>query len=109
MSAQALLEENLKNIDFSKRKEIAVARLAEQLEVMLPKQKAYIEKSVPLSNQRVFADSFSGSKAKAIKAKCLSCCNFSKDDITHCTVLICPLHTVRPYQSKSANDSEDED
>ena len=100
---------HLEGIDRTKNKEISEARLQEQLLRLHPKQKDYIEKSVQYTSRKLFADSFEGSRAKAVKAKCLSCCNFSKDDITYCAVLICPLHTVRPYQSKSENDSEDED
>lgn len=41
----------------------------------------------------------------AIKAKCFVCCGGGQDDgvrvrIRECTVVICPLHVHRPYQTK---------
>ncbi len=34
----------------------------------------------------------------AIKAMCLSCSCFVREEITHCQVALCPLHAYRPYQ-----------
>jgi hypothetical protein len=63
------------------------------------KQKAYVTKTIPSQHQNLFVQAFSGnSKAAAIKAKCLACCNLDREEITHCTVQICPLWPVRPYQ-----------
>lgn len=38
-----------------------------------------------------------GSPRQAIKAKCLTCANFVREEIEHCTVITCPLHAFRPY------------
>jgi len=40
------------------------------------------------------------SKAIAVKAKCLDCCNWIAKEITLCTAETCPLWPVRPYQKK---------
>lgn len=65
------------------------------------KQKAYVTKTIPSTHQNLFVQAFSGnSKAAAIKAKCLACCNLDREEITHCTVQICPLWPVRPYQEE---------
>lgn len=40
------------------------------------------------------------SPRQAIKAKCLDCCCFNRDEVKHCPVVLCPLHTYRPYQDK---------
>ncbi len=42
----------------------------------------------------------SGSPRQAIKAKCLACSNWQREEIADCTVLICPLHPWRPFQVK---------
>ena len=46
--------------------------------------------------ERAFAGT--ASPREAIKAKCLDCSNFDRDEITHCAVVLCPLHAYRPYQ-----------
>ena len=64
---------------------------------MTPKQSIYTAQTPPLYRgvlERSFAG---GSKAAAIKAKCLTCANFERAEITHCTVEVCPLWRVRPY------------
>jgi hypothetical protein len=44
--------------------------------------------------------------AAAIKQKCLACCNYSREDVRECGVVICPLNPYRPYQD---DDSPGED
>jgi hypothetical protein len=39
----------------------------------------------------------------AIKAMCLSCACFVREEITHCQVTLCPLHAYRPYQLPAAS------
>ncbi len=57
--------------------------------------------TVPASLRGVFERAFGGkSRATAIRAKCLDCCHFSRAEVAGCTVVICPLHSVRPYQQK---------
>ena len=36
----------------------------------------------------------------AIKAQCLHCVGYIRDDVTHCTGYSCPLWAYRPYQIK---------
>jgi hypothetical protein len=38
------------------------------------------------------------SLTKRIKAKCLDCSSYQKDEITNCNIEFCPLYQVRPYQ-----------
>ena len=45
--------------------------------------------------EHVFADN--PSRARAIKAKCLDCSCFQREEIVRCTVKSCPLWLVRPY------------
>ena len=54
------------------------------------------------SYRKLFFDVFYGKKSysKAVKAKCLDCACFDKQEITHCEVKTCPLYKVRPYQVK---------
>jgi len=48
---------------------------------------------------KIFYVAYSGkSKAAAIKAKCLECCNLDKTAVSNCTITGCPLWRVRPYQ-----------
>ena len=84
-------------MDAAERLRISKQRVQATLAGLHPKQAEYVEKQLP-SYQRVLAEAFAGSRAKAVKAKCLTCSNFQKDEIQNCTVITCPLHTVRPYQ-----------
>lgn len=38
------------------------------------------------------------SPRSAIKAQCLNCVGYTREDITHCTGYSCPLWAYRPYQ-----------
>jgi len=59
-------------------------------------------KLVPDSQQWLFYQVYTGenSRSKAIKAKCLDCSTFNKEEIKHCEVFTCPLFNFRPYQGK---------
>lgn len=35
----------------------------------------------------------------AIKAKCLDCTGYQKEEVRHCKATACPLFKVRPYQN----------
>ena len=41
------------------------------------------------------------SPRQAIKAKCLDCSNYVRDEVKHCTVVLCPLDSYRPYQDRT--------
>lgn len=58
--------------------------------------------TVPQLHKSKFEKAFAGnSKANALKAKCLECSNFIKEEVKLCPIVLCPLHEYRPYQSKS--------
>ena len=38
------------------------------------------------------------SPREAIKAKCLDCCCWQREEVAHCTVVCCPLWRYRPFQ-----------
>lgn len=63
------------------------------------KQQIYTE-SKPQSTQGLYSKAFNGSKANAIKAKCLDCTCDTREEIRECPVYTCPLWPVRPYQVK---------
>lgn len=41
------------------------------------------------------------SPRKAIKARCLQCSNYQRDEIANCTVYCCALWQFRPFQDKA--------
>jgi hypothetical protein len=50
----------------------------------------------------LFSRAFQGvSKAAAVKAKCIECCNFQKAEVKRCDIEGCPLWRYRPYQNKA--------
>lgn len=100
----------LANLDRAQNQAISEARLKTKISTLSPKQQQFVNNTVPVSQQRVYADAYEGkSNTKAIKAKCLDCCNNSKEDITLCAVEICPLWSVRPYRTKRSEKEEDQD
>lgn len=58
----------------------------------------------PPKSRGILERAFDGtaSKRTAIKAMCLSCSAFDRDEIEHCQVVLCPLHAYRPRFSKKA-------
>ena len=40
------------------------------------------------------------SPRSAIKAQCLICVGYKRDDVSHCTSFSCPLWAYRPYQKQ---------
>lgn len=56
--------------------------------------------NIPAAGQFLFIKIWAkkASKTQAIKAKCLDCVCHQKDEITKCTVKLCPLWHFRPYQ-----------
>jgi hypothetical protein len=51
---------------------------------------------------KVFSQAYSGfSKASAIKAKCIECCNLDKAEVSRCNISGCPLWRYRPYQREA--------
>lgn len=61
----------------------------------------FMEKTPPLYRgwmERAFLGK--ASPRAAIKAMCLSCSCFVREEIANCQVVLCPLHAYRPYQPK---------
>lgn len=72
------------------------------------KQRIYVLLN-PESTRSCHSRAYSGSKANAVKAKCLDCTLNNRDEIKFCAVQTCPLWSVRPYQVKEEGlDDEDE-
>ena len=70
-----------------------------------PTQQLKVDKyllATPVSSRGILSKAFAeeGSPRQAIKAKCLDCCSFDRSEITHCTVVTCPLHPWRPFQEQ---------
>jgi hypothetical protein len=57
----------------------------------------------PVSARGIVARAFAGeaSPRQAIKARCLQCSNYQRDEIRYCTVYGCALWIYRPYQTES--------
>lgn len=58
-----------------------------------------MKKEIPVSFLGFYERALNGSKANAIKAKCLECCCNVREEIRSCEVYTCPLWEVRPYKS----------
>lgn len=69
------------------------------------KLKEYLER-VPASCQGIYKKAYGGSKANAVKAKCLDCTCNQRDEVRNCTAVTCPLWIVRPYQGNVSVDDE---
>lgn len=65
-------------------------------------QRSNYLKLVPRLYRVLMYDVFNGknSYAKAVKAKCLDCAQYQKNEIKKCAVITCPLFEMRPYQDK---------
>lgn len=76
---------------------------------MHEKQSDYLE-NVPPSATGILERAFSrtGGRANAVKAKCLQCCNYVREEVRECTVLLCPLHPWRPFQRKAGTEGQPE-
>ena len=63
------------------------------------RQRAYLLQTPPLSAS-IVARAFLGtaSPRQVLKAKCLSCANWQRDEIESCTVETCPIWRYRPFQ-----------
>ena len=69
---------------------------------MLPSRVKFIE-AAPITVRHVLTQAYGKncSPRAAIKAKCLDCCHWDRKEIKHCTVVLCPLHSFRPFQPKA--------
>jgi hypothetical protein len=81
---------------------------------LTPTQQARVDKYIeatPVLSKGIVSRALAGSSSprQAIKAKCLTCTNFDREEIAECRVVICPLHPYRPFQTQAeAEDEHDE-
>ena len=67
---------------------------------------------MPALSRGLIARSLAGtaSPRQAVKAFCLACTHYNRDEITHCPVWRCPLHAYRPrWPSALAEGSDPSD
>lgn len=57
-----------------------------------------MKKIVPTRFHNVVEKAAKANKASLLKLKCLSCSDYQTNEIKHCTVIDCPLHSFRPYK-----------
>ena len=97
--------------DKASNSQVSKERYVTALQACTEKQQQYIQSdSVLLSYKRTLAEAFtSRSYMKVIKAKCLTCCCFERDEVRNCKVQICPLWNLRPYQDKTKQEDLDEE
>lgn len=79
--------------------------LADRLSNMNKKFKSYFN-NLPKSYQKLFLDLFyaKSNRTRAIKAKCLDCSSYQKEEIINCTIEYCPLYHFRPYVKKEKSE-----
>ena len=72
---------------------------AEALVIRQEQIRKQVTDASPLYRQ-VMLKAYNGTAAprSAIKAQCLVCVGYVRDDVTHCTGYSCPLWAYRPYQ-----------
>mgnify|MGYP001355358315 CR=1 FL=1 len=77
------------------------------MERLTERQEQFIQAAPPLY-QGAVRDAFEGkaSPRRAIKAFCLSCTGFVRDEVRNCTVVLCPLHAFRPYVKRDDDQGE---
>lgn len=68
-------------------------------------EKDYVSR-IPDSQKGVFKRAYSGkSKPSAVKAKCLDCTNFQRQEVELCETTTCPLYQYRPYKGRELKPS----
>lgn len=60
-------------------------------------------KTVPQQYHSVIKQVEKGSLKGILKAKCLDCCNYDKNEIKNCEIIECALWSIRPYQIQTIN------
>lgn len=62
-------------------------------------QKAAVSGALP-AYRRILERAYNGtSKSAGVKAFCLQCTGYVKDQVRHCSAHACALHPYRPYQT----------
>ena len=59
-------------------------------------------RTVPASAHGIVEKALQGTASPrgAIKACCLTCTHFDRDEIRSCRVILCPLHAYRPFREE---------
>lgn len=72
---------------------------------MNEKQSDYL-KTVPPSAIGIVERAFNrvGGRANAVKAMCLQCSHYVREEVRECPSQLCPLHPWRPFQAKVGED-----
>ncbi len=74
---------------------------------MTPDQQA-VKNQAPASYHGTLERAYSGrSKAAGIKAFCLQCVGFLRNEVRDCSARGCPLHPYRPYQQGRDRERDD--
>ena len=61
---------------------------------------------VPKVYRTVYRRALAGKGRRyAVKAFCLQCCNWQREEVKLCPSVACPLFAVRPYQEKQESDN----
>lgn len=71
----------------------------------------HLEETVPLRFQALYRRAISGGRTAAVKAMCLECQGWEDgavQGVRDCASIACPLHAVRPYQSKEDREEGEE-
>ena len=64
-------------------------------------------REAPPKYRGILQRAYSGrSKATTIRAVCIRCVGYRRDDVTNCTAYKCPIWPVRPYQRADEPDDE---
>ena len=62
---------------------------------------------IPESQKGIFTRVYSGAgRALAVKAKCLDCCCYQRDQVRNCQSTACPLYAFRPFQAENGTDED---
>ena len=67
---------------------------------------ASVISEAPSGVKKALGEAFSGSASprKAIKAQCLMCVGYDRDDIRNCTAYGCALWAYRPFQQQGVDE-----
>lgn len=60
----------------------------------------------PQSMVSAYKKAYAGSKAAAVKAKCLDCTGDQRLEVKNCDSVTCPLWSVRPFQTREMDEDE---
>lgn len=89
---------NIVQMSTEDRKLAAELRLNAGIKQLKNKMQVFVH-DLPDRYRKTFVTAFLGrSPTSGIKAKCLDCSNFQREEIKACELETCPLHKYRPYK-----------